>query len=128
MSQKSDVMVIVGGRQSSNTAKLRDVCQQGCRTILIETADELSSGPFAGAKVVGLTAGASTPADIIKEVLSTMSEIVNNEVQENETLPTAGRGRPLPPRNPPLPSRPRRRPRRLLRKPYRKPLPNPLRK
>ena len=89
MSQKSDVMVIVGGRQSSNTAKLRDVCQQGCRTILIETADELSSGPFAGAKVVGLTAGASTPADIIKEVLSTMSESVNNEVQENETLPTA---------------------------------------
>ena len=89
LSQKSDVMVIVGGRQSSNTAKLRDVCQQGCRTILIETADELSSGPFAGAKVVGLTAGASTPADIIKEVLSTMSEIVNNEVQENETLPTA---------------------------------------
>lgn len=88
LSQKCDVMVIVGGRQSSNTAKLRDVCQQGCRTILIETADELSSGPFAGAKVVGLTAGASTPADIIKEVLSTMSEIVNNEVQENEILPT----------------------------------------
>ncbi len=90
LSQKSDVMVIVGGRQSSNTAKLRDVCQQGCRTILIETADELSSGPFAGARVAGLTAGASTPADIIKEVLSTMSEIVNNnDVQENETLPAA---------------------------------------
>ena len=88
LSQRSDVMVIVGGRQSSNTAKLRDVCQQGCRTILIETADELSSGPFAGAKVIGLTAGASTPADIIKEVLSTMSEIVNSEVQENEILPT----------------------------------------
>ena len=111
LSQKSDVMVIVGGRQSSNTAKLRDVCQQGCRTILIETADELSSGPFAGAKVVGLTAGASTPADIIKEVLSTMSEIVNNEVQENETPSHGGRGGRSRLGIPPLPSRPRRRPR-----------------
>ena len=90
LSQQSDVMVIVGGRQSSNTAKLRDVCQPHCRTVLIETADELEAEHFAGAQVVGLTAGASTPADIIKEVLSTMSEIVNNsEVQENEVAVAA---------------------------------------
>lgn len=88
LSQISDRMVIVGGRQSSNTAKLRDVCQPYCPTILIETADELSREQFEGAEAVGLTAGASTPADIIKEVLSTMSEIVNNneaEVQKVET-------------------------------------------
>ncbi|MBR5540724.1 MAG: bifunctional 4-hydroxy-3-methylbut-2-enyl diphosphate reductase/30S ribosomal protein S1 [Clostridia bacterium] len=85
LSQQSDVMVIVGGRQSSNTAKLREVCRPYCQTVLIEKAEELTSEPFAGAKVIGLTAGASTPSDIIKEVLSTMSEIVNNsEVQENE--------------------------------------------
>ncbi len=85
LSQQSDVMVIVGGRQSSNTAKLRDVCAPHCRTILVETAVELSAESFAGARVIGITAGASTPADIIKEVLSTMSEIVNNsEVQETE--------------------------------------------
>lgn len=90
LSQQSDVMVIVGGRQSSNTAKLRDVCQPFCRTILIETADELTAEQLAGAQTVGLTAGASTPADIIKEVLSTMSEIVNNsEVQENEVAVAA---------------------------------------
>ncbi len=90
LSQQSDVMVIVGGRQSSNTAKLRDVCQPHCRTVLIETAAELSADQFSGAQVVGLTAGASTPADIIKEVLSTMSEIVNNsEVQENEVAVAA---------------------------------------
>ena len=83
LSQQSDVMVIVGGRQSSNTAKLRDVCAAHCPTVLIETADELSAASFVGAKRIGVTAGASTPADIIKEVLSTMSEIVNNsEVQE----------------------------------------------
>ncbi len=84
LSRESDRMVIVGGRQSSNTAKLRDVCSVNCPTILIETAGELDAGQFAGAKSIGITAGASTPAGIIKEVLSTMSEIVNNnEVQEN---------------------------------------------
>ncbi len=90
LSQQSDVMVIVGGRQSSNTAKLRDVCEQHCPTILIETAAELTAASFAGARNIGVTAGASTPADIIKEVLETMSEIINNsEVQEPavETAP-----------------------------------------
>lgn len=78
LSQVCDGMVIVGGRQSSNTAKLRDVCAASCPTVLVETADELSREMFAGMETVGMTAGASTPAGIIKEVLSTMSEIVNN--------------------------------------------------
>ena len=83
LSQKCDAMVIVGGRQSSNTAKLRDVCEAFCPTYLVETADELPRERLSGLDVVGLTAGASTPAGIIKEVLSTMSEIVNNgEVKE----------------------------------------------
>ena len=87
LSQVCDRMVIVGGRQSSNTAKLREVCAQNCATILIETADELSEELLSGAHSIGVTAGASTPADIIKEVLSTMSEIVNNsEIQENEAV------------------------------------------
>ncbi len=89
LSQKSDIMVIVGGRQSSNTAKLRDVCSRYCPTVLIETADELSAAMFRDMHSIGVTAGASTPADIIKEVLSTMSEIVNNtenEVKEAETV------------------------------------------
>ena len=88
LSQKCDIMVIVGGRQSSNTAKLRDVCSAHCPTVLIETADELSPALLRKARSIGVTAGASTPADIIKEVLSTMSEIVNsneNEVKEVET-------------------------------------------
>ena len=90
LSRESDIMVIVGGRQSSNTAKLRDVCHPGCRTILIETAAELKAEQFVGVHTVGITAGASTPADIIKEVLSTMSEIVNNsEVKETEVAEAA---------------------------------------
>ena len=90
LSQKCDAMVIVGGRQSSNTAKLRDVCSLHCPTYLVETAAELPRDELVGMDSVGLTAGASTPAGIIKEVLSTMSEIVNNsEVQETQETEVA---------------------------------------
>lgn len=79
LSQRHPVMVIVGGRQSSNTAKLRDVCEPFSSAYLVESAAELSRDWFAGVRSAGLTAGASTPADIIKEVQSTMSEILNEE-------------------------------------------------
>ncbi len=87
LSSESDLMVIVGGRQSSNTAKLRDVCARHCRTVLVETAAELSAGMLAGAERIGLTAGASTPDDMIKEVLTTMTDIINNE--NTQTQPEA---------------------------------------
>ncbi|MBQ6705879.1 MAG: bifunctional 4-hydroxy-3-methylbut-2-enyl diphosphate reductase/30S ribosomal protein S1 [Clostridia bacterium] len=81
LSQRCDKMVIVGGRQSSNTAKLYKVCSANCPTVLVETAAELDEAQFEGVRFVGLTAGASTPADIIKEVQTTMSEIKNTENQ-----------------------------------------------
>lgn len=71
LARSCDAMIIVGGRQSSNTAKLKAVCENCCPTYLIETAAELSSISLDGCKRVGITAGASTPAVIIKEVLST---------------------------------------------------------
>lgn len=77
-----DAMIIVGGRQSSNTAKLKAVCENCCPTYLIETAKELSEIDLSGCDKVGVTAGASTPAAIIKEVLSTMSENTNANVIE----------------------------------------------
>ena len=86
LSQRHDVMVIVGGRQSSNTAKLRDVCAPYAPTYLVESADEINRDWFRGAISAGLTAGASTPADIIKEVQSTMSDIVSNEVNNNQPI------------------------------------------
>ncbi len=78
ISKQSDIMLVIGGRQSSNTAKLKEVCAQNCKTLLIETAAELSKKQFANVKKIGVTAGASTPACIIKEVQTTMSEILNN--------------------------------------------------
>ena len=84
LAQQCDQMVIVGGRESSNTAKLRDVCAAYCPTLWVETADELPRDRFAPGMTVGLTAGASTPADIIKEVHLTMSEIINNEILDSQ--------------------------------------------
>ncbi len=74
LSQKNDAMIIIGGRQSSNTAKLRAVCAPNCPTYLIETAQELDGIDLSPFCTVGVTAGASTPDSIIKEVLKTMSE------------------------------------------------------
>ncbi|HIS69886.1 MAG TPA: bifunctional 4-hydroxy-3-methylbut-2-enyl diphosphate reductase/30S ribosomal protein S1 [Candidatus Gallacutalibacter stercoravium] len=83
LAQRSDLMIVIGGRQSSNTAKLRDVCLPFCPTYLIESASELPVQAIRRAANIGVTAGASTPASIIKEVLDTMSEILDNkETQE----------------------------------------------
>ncbi len=83
LAQECEQMVIVGGKESSNTAKLCAVCAPYCPTHWVETAAELPCHCFAAGQTVGLTAGASTPADIIKEVHLIMSEIVNNaETQE----------------------------------------------
>lgn len=92
IASKCDAMIIVGGKQSSNTAKLKNVCEPYCRTYLIETADELSAIDFGGLNLIGITAGASTPAGIIKEVLTTMSEITNE--QTNETATNAAMAQP----------------------------------
>ena len=79
LAQKSDCMIVIGGRNSSNTNKLASVSQQYCRTHHIETADELMDFDFSDCKDIGVTAGASTPAFIIKEVLNSMSDVVNNK-------------------------------------------------
>ncbi len=84
LAQRCDRMIVVGGRDSSNTAKLRDICAEHCETYLIERADELPV--FSAGLSVGITAGASTPASIIKEVLATMAEVNNNELNFEEML------------------------------------------
>ncbi len=78
LSRQSDVMLVVGGKQSANTIRLKEICEKNCKTFLIETASELKKEYFINANIIGVTAGASTPACIIKEVQTTMSEILNN--------------------------------------------------
>ena len=75
LSAKVDAMVVVGDRRSANTRHLTEICRENCGKVLqIESADELSPEFFSGCRVAGLTAGASTPASIIMEVLTTMTE------------------------------------------------------
>lgn len=78
-----DLMIIVGGRNSSNTLKLKEVCSQYCRTYLVEDYKELYDLDYSNVKFLGISAGASTPAYIIKEVERTMTEILNNEENFN---------------------------------------------
>ncbi len=86
LSKQSDVMIIIGGRESSNTAKLRAVCSENCETHLVERAEELKNINLFHKPRIGVTAGASTPAETIKEVLSAMSENLkaNNEPMVEE--------------------------------------------
>ena len=84
---RSDFMVVIGDRHSSNTGKLFDICKKQCQnTVLIETASELDKTQVQSATNIGVTAGASTPARIIKEVLDTMSEIKSGETKIEESF------------------------------------------
>ncbi len=70
LAERVDVMVVVGGRNSANTKRLREICAStGTPAHHVETAGELERGWFAGAHCVGVTAGASTPDWIIEEVV-----------------------------------------------------------
>ena len=87
LARESDLMLVIGGRHSSNTAKLKEVCEPYAQTYLIETAAELAALPVKGKMNIGITAGASTPASIIKEVLVTMTDkIETNELNFEEML------------------------------------------
>ena len=65
-----DVMIVIGGRHSSNSRKLFEICQEECdRTYFIQTLDDLNLElPEKAIRLVGITAGASTPKNIIEEV------------------------------------------------------------
>ena len=82
LASQSDAMVVIGGRKSSNTAKLAQICRRYCDTFLVEGAQELRGLELGRYSNFGVTAGASTPACIIKEVQETMSEIVKDQQDE----------------------------------------------
>ena len=69
LASKVDLMIVVGGKHSSNTIKLAELCGKMVRTIHIETKDDLNGADLIGTEVVGITAGASTPDWIIQSVI-----------------------------------------------------------
>ena len=76
LAEKADVMIVVGGRNSANTARLREICAAtGTPTHHIETADELRADWLQSARRVGVTAGASTPDWIVAQVVVRLREL-----------------------------------------------------
>ena len=75
LSQKADVMIVIGGKNSSNTKQLFNICKENCSdSYLIENAKELKKEWFDGKKLCGITAGASTPNWIIEEVIENIKK------------------------------------------------------
>ena len=83
LAQQCSLMVVIGDGKSSNTKRLAEICRESCPDVrLIERAADLEPSALSQANVVGITAGASTPAWIIKEVYDKMSE-ENMEIEKS---------------------------------------------
>ena len=86
LAKRSDLMIVVGGADSSNTAKLYDICKKFCsQSFRIERPEELRKQIFIMLPHtrVGIAAGASTPSGVIQEVYKTMSEQLFEELLES---------------------------------------------
>ncbi|MCL2014443.1 MAG: bifunctional 4-hydroxy-3-methylbut-2-enyl diphosphate reductase/30S ribosomal protein S1 [Oscillospiraceae bacterium] len=94
LAKESDFMLVLGGRSSSNTRKLFEICKEHCPTAAIEDIKEIYNLDFNQAKKIGVTAGASTPAHIIEEVLNIMDDLLRSNfdetVIENDSEITSG--------------------------------------
>jgi len=82
LAERADRMIVIGGKKSANTKKLYDLCRARCpETILVESAAEIPPAfTYSDSGTIGIAAGASTPAESLKEVVTRMSEL------ENKTL------------------------------------------
>ena len=88
IAKESDFMIVIGGRESSNTHKLYDLCSLECPTVWIESYTDLLTDFPDNAKCVGITAGASTPDGIITEVLKEMenfTELLEGSIKSLHT-------------------------------------------
>jgi 4-hydroxy-3-methylbut-2-enyl diphosphate reductase len=73
---KVDVLLVVGGRNSANTSRLKSLCRSICpKTYHVETADEIDGRWFARDSTVGVAAGASTPKWLVEEIVDRLKEI-----------------------------------------------------
>lgn len=83
LAKRADAMIVIGGKNSSNTRKLVEISEKYCENVFfIETADEIDTEKFEKYDLVGITAGASTPDWIIEEVFNKMNNI--NDKSEME--------------------------------------------
>ncbi len=88
LASKCDAMLVLGDRHSANTMRLVDICRENCGNVCFaETADDIDPAKFKDTAFLGITAGASTPAWIIKEVNHKMSDEIKvvSEAENTET-------------------------------------------
>ena len=82
-----DLVLVVGARNSSNSNRLKDIgSESGVNTYLIETADDMSMKWFENVKSVGITSGASTPDELVKEVIDQISTFSNIEIERQSGI------------------------------------------
>ena len=90
LARKCDAMIVLGGRNSANSRHLAELCAEVCpRVVFAENAAEVDTAAFAGLDTVGITAGASVPARIMKEVKRKMDELKETNETMEETAPVA---------------------------------------
>jgi 4-hydroxy-3-methylbut-2-enyl diphosphate reductase len=80
LAKEVDLMIVVGGYESANTRHLRDIASEFCPAYHIERPEQLEEEWFKGAKTVGVTAGASTPDYVIREVVDAL-ELMDEKMQ-----------------------------------------------
>ena len=86
-----DAMVVIGGAHSANSLHLAELCRENCRKVVfVSDAEELDCSVLSGAAMIGITAGASVPPRIIKEVVKKMSdEIIMEETTAEDVAAPA---------------------------------------
>ena len=83
LSLQNDVMLVIGGKDSSNTSKLYQICSEYSKNAFwIQTKDDIPFDLIGSANKIGITAGASTPDSIIQEVKETMSDVMNENFEQ----------------------------------------------
>lgn len=76
LSQEADIVIIVGGKNSSNTKQLFNIAKENCEAYLVESEDELKKEWFKDKKLCGISAGASTPEWLVEKIISNIKELI----------------------------------------------------
>ena len=75
LAQKSQLMIVIGGGNSANVRHLVEICSPTVETYLVETADEVNTSWFVGKDHIGITAGASTPDEVVEELMDKLRSL-----------------------------------------------------
>ncbi|AZV46596.1 4-hydroxy-3-methylbut-2-enyl diphosphate reductase [Nautilia sp. PV-1] len=75
LAKKADIMIIIGGKNSSNTKQLYNIAKEFCEAYLVESEEELNKEWFKGKKHCGISAGASTPEWLVEKIISKIKEL-----------------------------------------------------